>query len=279
MPRLVLAAALLAAGCSHGPEPEDPQTLTVLLQVCVPGQVVRFKDLEVDLRGAPPAREFDEEVRSILQVEAQPRSRPPVGVKDPGDRDVARQWIPGSGPGEVERPALRFGEVMNRGGVVSEGIGGIRLMGSTLKDQPVFEMRGDPPGNYLALSIRLPVSRKGSQDYVTYWFRLPPAISETGFSDWIAPVSEEDRAIQERQKLSTGWSLMDGKPMEVHKVGPGAPKMRVKLVTLRDYANLNRFWERTRDALVQKYYVGAPPGPQRDRLLFAPKRDEAVPAC
>jgi hypothetical protein len=279
----MLIALLAVAGCASDytsvPEWEKPgywQTMLVVVQMCMPNQVVRFKDITVDLRGAPPARESEDERRRAIPVEPLKRKRPFVDAKNPGDWDIVRQWIPGSGTNEVKRSTISVDYLLDQDGIRSHSPWVIELMGDTVKNQPVFERQLYRLKDYVALGARLSIG-EGVDDRAEYWFRMPRDVSETEFSLWLEPFTEE-RGNGLAGGPDPAWQrLLGGAPVKANRVAPDAPKIRVKLVSRRDYLDLNRFWDRARDVVYQPYR--SQPGGVPDRIHFAPKRDESIPAC
>jgi hypothetical protein len=142
----------------------------------------------------------------------------------------------------------------------------------------VFEKQGYRPQDYMALETSVEMANTANRDFLKYWFKLPEAIPSSQFTQWQEPISREDKATRDKQKNPTFWNLTHGRPMDKYEVGEDAPKIRFKVMRIRDYYDENRFWYRSQKAVAEKYYRGVT-GEARNRIHFVPKNPATIPAC
>ena len=275
----------LLGGCvgnlatSSEPDSRSPEYIHVVhafIQVCVPNQEVYFEDVRIDLSTIPIAKPL-EEVRASNGLPVGKKYSPEVGSNLQGNTETVRRWIVGAGPKSIPRYFLPINEVLNRDGILSAGGGHFSLIDSTVTHQPVFEIEGHRPQDYISLSTAIEVERDGAKELVTYWFKLPRSIPTNQFSNWQEPVSQEDKATRESQKNPTWWDLTHNREMKLHPPSESAPKMRFKLMTIEDHYNENRFWIRAKRAVADKFYRVS--GDERNSRHYVPKQGTAVPPC
>ena len=258
--------------------PEYVEVPVVIVQLCLPNKTVAFEDVEIDLVGTPKARTLVE-VREANGIRGHRKEQgATTATEDARNTDVVRRWVTGTQPAEVPRYFLAFGEVLNRDGIMSAGGGHISLMGSTDRNQPVFEKQGHRPQDYIALETSVEVSENGQRESVKYWFKLPQDVPQAQFTKWQEPMSQEDKTTQEKQKNPTFWNLTHGRSMDVYEVRKDAPKIRFKVMRIRDYYDENRFWYRSQKAVAEKYYRGVT-REARDKVHFVPRNATTIPAC
>lgn len=259
--------------------PEYVEVVQVVVQVCVPTQEVFFEEVKVDLSGIPKAKTLVEQREANgIHGHRQYPSDASTKMEEQGDTEVVRRWIPHSGPQALSRYYLPFGEILNRDGILSAGKSSIYLASNTDKNQPVFEIHGHRVQDYIALETSVEVEKDGQHEFVKYWFRLPKELHKNHFTDWIMPVSQENTASRENQPFPTFWNLTHDRDMDIHPVDAYAPKMRFKLMSVRDYYDDNRFWLRANKAVADKYYKGLSQE-EREKVKFVPKRRQAIPGC
>lgn len=260
--------------------PEYADVKKVIIQVCVPSQVVAFEDVEIDLSHLPETKTFDEvrDAQGIHRAGTDYQSSPKV-INAQGDKDVVRRWIVGTNDEDIKRYSITFEEVLNRGGILSAGSGATPIFGSTLRNQPVFEKEGIRQKDYIALSTSVDMGKHGQSDFVKYWFKLPTDIPTGEFSNWQVSISREDKQILNTQKNATFWNLTHGMDMMKYPVDENAPKMRFKLISSRDYYDEKRFWIRTQKAVAEKYYRPVVGKPEREKIYFVPKSSNTIPGC
>lgn len=258
---------------------EDADVIKVIVQICVPNKVVAFEDIEVDLTQIPKDKTFVEmRDTSGIRSHQTENQRTSKTNSNQGDKDVVRRWIVGFTPGELEKYWIPFSDISNTDGVLRAGGEFISLFTSTQKNQPVFEVKGRRQKDYIALKTSVEVKKDGQHEYFKYWFKLPPNIPTGEFSNWQEPISQEDRQIRDKQQNPTFWNLLHGREIDVYPVGENAPKMRFKLMRVRDYYEENKPWYRSQKAITEKYYKGAT-GDERERIHFIPKSSSIIPAC
>lgn len=266
------------------PQPNTPEyvdVMEVIVQVCVPNKVVLFEDVEVDLTQIPKARTLVE-AREANGIHGHRTDNQHVTqiADSQGDKDVVRRWVVGTGSGDIRRYWIPFEDVLNRDGVLSAGGGNANLFGSTTKNQPVFEKEGrSRQKDYIALGTSIEVDKDGQRELVDYLFKLPANIPTDEFSNWQEPISREDKRIKNTQRNPTFWNLTHDKEMELYPVGENAPKMRFKLMSIRDYYDENRFWQRSQKAVAEKYYRPVVGKPEREKIYFVPKGRSDIPGC
>jgi hypothetical protein len=285
----VMLAALMIEGCSHtrvtaGPmppwnTPEFVDVLQIVVQICLPNRTVAFQDVDIDLTAIPSARTFVEE-REASGVHGHRLQSPPITSSPEASRntDIVRRWIKGSDSTGLSRYFLGFSEVLNSDGVLSASSTQIQLIGSTDKNQPVFEKHAHRPQDYIGLSTTLEEPVDNKTEFATYWFKLPRRAPDTQFSEWQDPISREDKASREKQRNPTFWNLTHGIPMDIYETGNHAPKIRFKVMSIGNYYDENRFWNRARRAVAEKYYRGLG-AKARDEIHFVPKAATNIPAC
>ena len=267
----------------NGPMPpwesqEYADVKKVIVQVCVPNQIVAFEDVEIDLSQIPESKTFDE-VRDAQGISRSGADNQLSPSSIQGNKDVVRRWIVGAGTEDIKRYFINLEDVLNQDGILSAGSGAVYIFGSTIKNQPVFEREGKRQKDYIALGASVDVAKNGQSDFVTYWFKLPTNIPVGEFSNWQEPISQEDKMIRNTQKNATFWNLTHGREMEIHSVGENAPKMRFKLMSARDYYNEKRFWLRSQKAVAEKYYRPVVGKPERENIYFVPKTNNTIPGC
>ncbi|MDE2422216.1 MAG: hypothetical protein KGO49_13675 [Gammaproteobacteria bacterium] len=272
---MVVTFATLLSGCAPNPAKWDPahppkHQETVVAQICLPNDVVTFKDVVVDLRQEPPFIGYHNYVDGPL---------PP----DNRTMDTVQQWMQGAGSNALSN-FVGHGEVMK----MSWGSGVAYLLGNTITNQPVFEERGRGGADqqqYLAESVTQIVEKDGQKERLEYWFTLPQKIPRGMFSAWQEPISEEDDQTRAQEQSlhhnATAWRLLHGEEMIVYPVGHNAPKMRFAIVSdlhpdpVHAHDESFEYWQRTIRAISKQVY-GLPNHPITN---FVEKRSMVIPSC
>ncbi len=243
---------------------------TLVIQVCLPTKSVSFADVGIDLTGTPKAKTLRQRRESSGHYD-EPKSNqdtmPTIEEQLDPDRVTVRRWIVGSDVGELKKSFIGFGEALSRDGIPSYLGDHISLWGNSQKNQPIFEKQGHRPNETVAVDVLI--------DVVKYWYKLPTDLAIGNFSAWQEPISQETR---DTDKTPIFWDLTHGRAMPLHPVERDAPKMRFRLMTIEDYWNERRFWERAREAIAEKYYRGVV-GEAREKIHFVPKVDGTIPGC
>ena len=272
--RAAVAAFLLASASSvvdgapplRSPtgSPAATYTAQFIIQVCIPNRKVVYEDLTIGESGSAPAQSAGE---------ARSRANAVTAASSPvqSDEIVVRKWVPTD---DVPRYWIGFDEALNRDGLKSFLKRTINLIGNTTADQPLYEQREyHRVGEYIALAVELQATRDGHDQRVSYWFRLPPAISPDEFTPWNEPISEEDEATRNTQRNPTLWNLTHGVPMEIHEVGVAAPRMRFETTI----TPAKPFDDRARRMITDYYRRSAEAA---ERRYVVPKRNGvAIPSC
>ena len=259
-------------GCSTNPvgwnsDTQSDTKAEVRIQVCLPTKRIYFDDLELArLENHPLFTKYSQQ-----QLELAPKTVRRVATSS--DPRVTNN------PKVIRDYGVGFGEVLIRSGQFSDGSGFMPLKDSTVADQPVYEQGyGYATQNYVAMHVRLPDREKGPEGSVTYWFKLPKAISADKFTDWFNPVSMEPEQTKGGERLPIWWKLTHGADLPIYLVSADAPKMRVMSLERRPEHN-----EPTSDSLpalttARMKYRTATSG-QQFVYEFVPKANEAIPKC
>ncbi len=239
----------------------------VIVQVCRPNKTVAFENVKVDLKGTTREPGDNSKIAPISP--------------DQGDNAIIRKWAAGS-PADAAVSEMILADVKviypSHSPYRTFGWEAHPLIGNTVKNQPVYEedLRARQK-DVVALAVR---SNREYPDNVNYWFTLPKIIPHNEFTEWQEPISQENKADQ-IGKPSMEWELKEGKTLPNYPVeSANAPKMRFKIMTVRDYTESNRFWKREIEAIANEYFRGFQPIKKiDDNLLFAPVLTEAIPNC
>lgn len=248
--------------------------IRTIVQVCLPDERVSFEDVEVDLTGIPNVKTMRDARAANGYLETgdiritAPMTEPQV---DP-DRVTVRRWIPGSGTGQVQR-SLGFGHVTNQDGILGAGGSQIYLWSNSEKNQPIYEKQEHRPKDMIALRVSIEVN----SEFVDYWYKQPREIPMARFSDWQEPISQETKKDRESGN-PTWWNLTHGREMKIHPVTGNAPKIRYRLMTVEEYYDQYRFWERSNKAVGEKFYRGVG-DEERKVLRFVPRLIGTIPGC
>jgi len=269
---LGLSVLMALQGCSTNPvgwnsDTQSDTKAEVRIQVCLPTKRIYFDDLELArLENHPLFTKYSQQ-----QLELAPKTVRRVATSS--DPRVTNN------PKVIRDYGVGFGEVLIRSGQFSDGSGFMPLKDSTVADQPVYEQGyGYATQNYVAMHVRLPDREKGPEGSVTYWFKLPKAISADKFTDWFNPVSMEPEQTKGGERLPIWWKLTHGADLPIYLVSADAPKMRVMSLERRPEHN-----EPTSDSLpalttARMKYRTATSG-QQFVYEFVPKANEAIPKC
>ncbi len=231
--------------------------LEVRIQICLPTKRIYFNDIELDrLENHPQFTKYSPE-----QLELAPKS--------------IRRVASSIDPNALRTYGINYGEVLLRSGRYSDGSGFMPLRGSTVANQPVFELGyGYPANAYIAVHVRIPEPDQGPEGRVIYWFKLPSVVPTDSFSTWLSPVSMEPDG-----RLRPIWfRLTHGEDMEVFPVSALPQKMRVSLGKRNDAHN-----DPTNDTLPalttarMKYKTTT--SSQQFVYEFVAKANEPIPAC
>ena len=250
--------------------------IQIIIQICLPNKAVSFEDVEVELTGIPFAKTMREErAANGYRETGDSRATVPVTERqiDP-ERAIVRRWVPGSGADQLNRSFLGFGEILNRGGILSASGDHIFLWSNSEKSQPIYEKEG----HRLNDTIALDVSAEVNGEFVTYWYKPPGKIPTGQFSNWHEPISQETKSDKEHSRNPTFWNLTHGRDIEIHPVTGNAPKIRYRLMTVEEYYDQYRFWKRAQKAVGEKFFRGVV-SEDREKRHFVPKLLGSIPVC
>jgi hypothetical protein len=208
---------------------DDPAALRVDAQVCLPNKTAYFDELSVDVTDIPDDMQLAERSRLYARVKetGQLESTKTSGAKRISES--IRQWRLPSSPNEHTTPWVGFGFVKQVQRVGSSGAGSARLIGSTEKDQAVYaEFVHERLQDVMAVSVTMDVERDGARVRRIFWYKLPKQLKHMEFSDWIAPISEED---PQTATFSNSIAMPNGREMAIYKVHDNAPFVRFTLKT------------------------------------------------
>ncbi|HEY9107239.1 MAG TPA: hypothetical protein VIN58_11225 [Roseateles sp.] len=198
----------------------------------MPDKQVFFEELNVDITDMPT--DF-QEIRKIFLDgrESKVYANPPRSAKVPREYEVIRQWR--ADAGSVTKPWVAFGKVGKAGSVVSAGGGHAALEDSTESNQPVFaSFTHQRPGDLIAVSVDVAVSRDGKPQWRTLRFKPPKQLHAGGYTPWALPASEEGPGERSAGR-STWWRLTQGQDLPVYPVGADAPRVRYRLLSADEY--------------------------------------------
>jgi hypothetical protein len=250
--------------------------LRIVVQVCLPDKTVLFEDVELDLIGFSKVKTMREERAANGYSETGDiRNTAPITVPqiDP-DRVTIRHWVPGSVDGQLKRSFLGFGDVLNQDGILSAGSFHISLWNNSEKSQPIYETHA----HRLNDTIALYVSAEVSGQLVKYWYKPPSELPTGQFSNWQEPISQETKEDRDLSRNPTFWNLTHGMEMEIHPVAGNAPKIRYQLMSVEEYFDQYRYWNRAQKAVGEKFYRGIV-GEEREKRHFVPRVLGAIPGC
>ncbi len=152
----------------------------------------------------------------------------------------------------------------------------IDLSDTTEKDQPVFYHFTDArPKDIVAIHVSLPDGRGASERPRIFWFRLPKNIVGGAYTEWVPPISEEIR----NGGPSFSMQVTHGRELPLVDVGKNAPRMRFKLMSMKDNSSLTRRYLRARYAAQQERVKAGRPSLSRQGVLFVADRGATIPAC
>lgn len=230
----------------------------VVVQVCRPTKKIVFEDLAVDIVERPPNKTYTPDDLSLV-----PR--------------VIRQAVASEDPRATTQYVIGYGDVLNRDGVHSASSGTIKLFGSTVQNQPVYEKKtSNRLHDYIAIQVSVNDNEDSQEPWVHYWFKIPNSLPSSQFTNWIGPISQEDATIRNQQRSSTAVKLANEKQMETYPVTSGAPRIRFRLETPGKRDPKTDFYPAIVSAIL-KYYPT--PGIGTGRYRFVPKSSDEIPGC
>ena len=235
----------------------------VRIQVCLPNKRVYFKDITLDkLENHRLFTKYSPE-----QLQLAPKTIRRVESSDD--------------PRSIHNYGIGFTEVLFRDGMPSSVSGWIPLHDSTVSDQPVYEPEGGRPAQYyVAMSVDIAGQKNKSEGPIEYWFTLPKSIPNDRFTDWINPISVEDKG--KHQNLPISWQLINGKDMPIYPVPADSPKMRFSFK--KNFQSfLGKHEDPTTDilpALTTARMKYRTPTSGKDFVYeFVQKTNDVIPAC
>ena len=281
---LLAASVLILAGARAAQSEKDymaylydPDAPRVSFEVCLPKRTEFFDPISVDITNwpvdidLPKVREqFDAAEKSRAADTSPPKS---------ADRiyQTIREWrAPKGSTDEPETPYLVGGSIKSDDSGMSDERVPIHLSDTTEKDEPVFYyFTGERPKDIVAIHVSLPDVRGASEHPRIFWFRLPKNIIGGAYTDWVPPISEETR----NEGPSFSMQVTHGKELPLVDVEKNAPRMRFKLMSIKDDSALTRTYLRARYAAQRERVKAGRPSLSRQGVLFVADRGAAIPAC
>lgn len=276
-----LALLCLAPGCEMSNEDfvkylNDPDAERVAAQICLPNRTSFFDTLRIDVTDMPANLSYNERARMYGDArETRKYENQYKSTSASREYQEIRQWRKPKSEKEFPRPWISFGQAQSHDGLGSAGSGAQFISDSTMADQPVFfAYTHERPKDLLGVNVILNSRRNGADEQRTFWFKPPRDIPKTGYTTWLAPVSEEGRD----EKFPIFWLLTHGKEMPVYAVGEDAPRIRYTLLTKR------QFWAGTEEGrramdLEKLRHLVEDAAFKEDEHHLVPRREVPIPPC
>ena len=275
-----LALLCLSPGCEMSNEDfvkylNDPDADRVAAQICLPGRTAFFDTLRIDITDMPANLPYHE--RSRMYVEARETRKYENPYKSTGasrEHQEIRQWRKPQNEKNFPHTWISIGQAQTHDGLGSAGssLGGY-ISDSTTADQPIFfAYTNERPKDLRGVSVMLDIRRNGADEPRTFWFKPPRDIPKSGYTTWLAPVSEEGLYAE------TPVLLAQGKEMPVYAVGEDAPRIRYTLLTKRQFNELEEEGRRAMDLETLRHMVEDAPFKEGE-LHLAPRRVSPIPPC
>jgi len=253
--------------------PEDPQyqdETHIIVQACMPDKSVAFKQVIVDMKGAPPLRAYD--AQSLLPDHAIKPKTPDQGDKAASVRRINED----ASPGVPNALSVTFADNLNRNDqehAASTYAAQMFMIGNTVRSQPVYQERWRRvEKDAVAVAVRVTDDFGG---WVDYWYAPPKPLPHERFTDWQEPVTQEDKAQSASAAPPTAARFAKNMQVDYHPVNyPRAPKVRFTTLAVKDYYYEWRFWGRELNRISDLYYQNG----DIAKLDFVPLGDP-LPAC
>lgn len=274
--RRVLAASVLSiAGCASNSQHEAAygeagydDEAHVLAEICVPGQHIDLRTIDVDMSELPAKYRGEDSHMALVWSARQIAA---------ADKQV--RMVLGARTGADYLPqGFRDQIIKQRDGYFSAGGSNFMLIDKTTLGQPVLRYFGPRPASFIASSIS--TGRGDAQ--IDYWFTLPSTPLTAEFTAWMPPVSQEDAAIRASQPTGTDYRVVYGGKLPIHPVTSAwTPKMRFRLQTNRERFDADKRFEPAHFAVFEQFRRQHPSAGTASEPLprLVPMSNIDIPGC
>jgi hypothetical protein len=287
-PRYLILFVLIAvaAGCSTTVSVEefkeyinDRKAQRLAVQVCLPDRKAFFDELSVDVTDMPADVPYQALAKMFGDARANKKyTNPYMSASTTREYEAIRQWRMPTSSAEFPKQWIGFGKVDDVKGIVSGSGETAYLADSTESNQAVFfAFTHERLCDVIAIHVHLPMHQNGKTERITYWFKPPRDITTNGYTEWIAPVSEEG-PNEQAAKLPTFWLLTHGKEMPIYRVGDNAPRIRYALLSNEEYWKVDKDGRRAMYS-VRLQHLTDGTSVDDDRIHLVPAKRAGVPPC
>jgi hypothetical protein len=118
-----------------------------------------------------------------------------------------------------------------------------------------------------AISVEHAPLRSGQRQNREFWFKLPAQVPASGSTAWFLPSFEE--ILGEPGTQTTWYRIVHGQPMPSNAIGANAPRMRLAVMTKKEFELKTRKEIRAFDVLRLDRLIRGEPYPDASFHLIA----------